>query len=419
MISKARFNRLQSLQAVIGNDANNTTLDFADEIRALAPDLADWLSDALVFHWLAAGFLNDRLVGELERSDFFHMLGWYYIARWAENDRVALRFEDESRLQRLAALRIQSTPHEGLIYTGAMLAIYHYRSDVSSILSMNGSHSGEDLLYWFYIHGVPEYSLQRYVSVTEVKALNRPLPAYQSGLISILDLWALSRGSLSATADLTSIPGQITAKKQAMEIRQSDAVFTIFKPELTASSTTRPPPATSFPWLARTIAKAERSQYRIIPGQAEYFGRGLSGSRLLLPGEWHDPDDCYVWSKYPSGSILFSPSETAEFAAPGQPTTDHHRAITKIGLAIHPYAGASILGQIVTVFLNGQFIADVPVSEMLATETVLMENLAANAMSHTTNLLQLIINRPLIPSEHLNSHDTRRLGLALRRVWFG
>ena len=96
------------------------------------------------------------------------------------------------------------------------------------------------------------------------------------------------------------------------------------------------------------------------------------------------------------------------------------RRITKIGLAIHPYAGASGLGQIVTVFLNGQFIADISVSAtMLGTETVLIENVAAAVTRQTTNLLQLIVSRPLIPSEHLNSHDTRRLGLALRRIWFG
>ena len=419
MISKARFNRLQSLQAVVGNDVNNTILDFADELRAVAPDLVEWISDVLVFHWLAAGFLNDRLVEDLERSDFFHMLGWYYIARWTENDRITFRFEDESRIQRLAALKIQGTPYEGLNYTGLMLAVYHYRNDVNSILSMNGGYSGEDLIHWFYIHGIHEYSLQRCLSVAEIEVLNRPLPTYQSGLISILDLWALSRGASSTVADLISMPGQIAAKKHAMEIRQSDAVFSIYTSELDSARTNRPPPATSFPWLARTIAKAERSQYQIIPGHAEYFGRGLPGLRLLLPGEWHDADDCYVWSKYPSGSILFSPSETTVFAALGRPSADYHGAITKIGLAIHPYAGASILGQIVTVFLNGQFIADIPISDMLATETILIQNVAANVSRHTTNLLQLIINSPLIPSEHLNSHDTRRLGLALRRVWFG
>ena len=419
MISKAKFNRLRSLQAVMGNDASNTTLDVADEIRAVARNLVDWISDALVFNWLAAGFLNARRVGDLKQSDFFHMLGWYYIARWSENNQTALRLADEIGLQRLAALEIQNTPYEGLNYTGAMLALYHYRSDVNAALSMNGSYTGEDLIHWFYIHGIQEYKLQRCVSLGEIEALNRPLSTYQASPISILDLWALSRQSSPAAIDMTLAPGQIAAKKRATEIRKSDPVFDIFNigseylPDKALEATK------SFPWLTSTIAKAERSQYRVIPGYAEYFGKHLSGNRLLLPGEWHDPDDGYVWTKYPSGSILFSVDDVAEFATPGQPTTDYQRGITKIGLAIHPYAGASGLGQVLTVFLNGQFIADAFVSDMLTAETILIENVAASVTRQTTNLLQLIISRPLIPSEHLNSHDTRRLGLALRRIWFG
>jgi hypothetical protein len=404
MISKAKFNRIQSLQAVMGNGASNTTLDFADEIRAVAGDLVDWVSDALVFNWLAAGLLNDRRIGDLKQSDFFHVLGWYYIARWSENYRITLRFADEMGLQRLAAAKIQSTPYEGLHYTGAMLALYHYRSDVNSALSIKGSYTGEDLLHWFYIHGIPEYSLQRCVSAGEIEALNRPLPTYQSDLISILDLWALSRGASLADIDLTSVPGQIAAKTRATAIRKSDPVFTIFNTGSDYSQDERLQTTKLFPWLTSTIAKAERSQYKVIPGYAEYLGRGLAGTRLLLPGEWHDPDDCYVWTKYPSGSILFSVDDAT---------------ITKIGLAIHPYPGASSLGQILTVFLNGRFIADIPIANMVGTEMVLMENVVANVTRQTTNLLQLIISRPLIPSEYMNSHDTRRLGLALRRIWFG
>ena len=74
----------------------------------------------------------------------------------------------------------------------------------------------------------PEYSLQRCVSAGEIEALNRPLPTYESSLISILDRWALSRGASPADIDLTSEPGQIAAKKRATAIRKSDPVFTIF-----------------------------------------------------------------------------------------------------------------------------------------------------------------------------------------------
>ena len=419
MISKAKFNRLQSLQAVMGNGASNTTLDFADEIRAVARDLVDWVSDALVFKWLGAGFLKDRRIGDLEQKDFFHMLGWYYIARWTEDVQAILQPADENALQRLAALKIQSTPYEGLNYTGVMLALYNYRSDVNSALSMKGSYTGEDLIHWFYIHGIPEYSLQRCVSAGEIEALNRPLPDYQSSPISILDRWALSRESSAAAIDLTSASGQIAAKKRATEIRKSDSVFHIFNVGPDYSIDKPFQPAMNFPWLTSAISKTERSQYKVVVGNAEYFGRGSSANRLLLPGEWYEPDDSYIWARYPSASILFSAAEATESATAEQPKSDDQRAITKIGIAIHRYAGASPLEQVVTVFLNGQFVADISVADMRAGETVLIENVAANVKRQTTNLLQLTINQPLIPSVHLNSHDTRWLSVALRRIWFG
>ena len=78
-----------------------------------------------------------------------------------------------------------------------------------------------------------------------------------------------------------------------------------------------------------------------------------------------------------------------------------------------------MLGQIVTVFLNGCFVADIPVADMLSGETILIENVAENVVHRAVNLLQFLTSRPLIPSEHLNSHDTRWLGVAFRRVWFG
>ena len=416
MISKASFNRLQSLQAAVGANATNAILAFADQIRAAAPDMAELLHDVLVFRWISAGFLNDRRITDLKQDDFLHMLGWYYVARWSENDQAKGSPDDEKHLQTLATSTTQPIPQAGPAYTWLMIAIYYYRRDVSSIHSMNGSYLTNDLLYWFYIHGVQEYRLQRCISSTEIEALDRPLAAYQAGLISILDLWALSRGPSPDNVDLASSAGQVAASQMAMEIRKSDRAFQVFASVPTPAASTEANQShrlrADFPWLARQIARTGQSHYNVVPGQAEYFGKGLPGSRLLIPGDWHSLDECVVWSKYPASSLLFAPAGPPSHGAKA-------KAITKIGLSVRSHSEAALLGQIVTVVLNGRFVADIPVSEMLASDVVLIENVAESIVDATTNVLQFLINKPFIPSEHLDSNDARRLGVAFRRVWFG
>ena len=49
-------------------------------------------------------------------------------------------------------------------------------------------------------------------------------------------------------------------------------------------------------------------------------------------------------------------------------------------------------------FFKWPIYCDVPIVDMLGVETVLIENVAANVTRQTTNLLQLIISQPLIPS---------------------
>lgn len=400
-LRKQDFARARQLRLASTSDARQNVIQTADAVRTQFQPAATLISDAMIDAWLQAGqpYYEDSVLTE---TALFCMLGWYYAQRTLDaNADIAPGFEAD--LHHFASTRLLVGAVQDLPYTALMVALYRLRSDVALSFFLPGDGGSTDLLCWYYLNGIHEYRLERCVTRAEIAALNQPRAIQGVSLLCLLDLWALQRASVASQFDLGHLDGQLKARELAWKIRAEDTAFRALEPGRLAPAM----PDNSAP--AGVAPLINFPAPTLLPRHAEYLRRHSPGLRLLVPDEWHDPESSYVWGKAPVSSLYFC------LAAPA---AHEFEASTAMGLLFDTYPAYETLGQTISIYLNGRLILQTAVEKAVQQESIL-RNIAKDLRQNGTNLLQLIIDKPLIPSEHLGLPDGRHLGLPLRRLWIG
>jgi glycosyltransferase involved in cell wall biosynthesis len=148
------------------------------------------------------------------------------------------------------------------------------------------------------------------------------------------------------------------------------------------------------------------SKYQLEWNTAEYFDKRGGGIRLLLAGEWFVGEEKFCWSRAPLASLLFRPHGTLSGPA-------------AIGLLLQVTQDVALMPlRRLTVHLNGIPIWNGELRDVAGRELIIRVA-ERDIRPDRNNLLQFHVPEPFIPAELIGVGDSRRLGVALARLWLG
>jgi len=406
-ISRDHATRLATARRQVDESVDDVVPLITDRIRRDQPALAQAVSDSMVALALRSGYIGIHSE-PMTDIKLYYLLCWYYVIQPIDTDGGMLAEFSEHGLHWLARQPVVQSAIPGLPYTALMLAIYYYRKDVRAKFKIPDNALDSDFLFWYYLYGVHEYRLLRCVTAAELQTLNSPREISGRTLLSLLDIWMLAQRANVRTFDLGTENDQTAAFHFAQAERQSDPVMRLLR----AVDAPEGPRRKSLlvPWFTRDTPADPRRQ--CVVGWCEYFGRTMTGQRLLVPDEWFDPELNYIWAKFPIASIAFFLENAA-----GNHDGDL-APMRAFGFTLQPYAGADTLGQTLKIWLNGLMLREVEIADWVGSEVIIPLENAGFFHACKLNLLQFITSAPMIPAEVIGNGDHRELGIALRRIWF-
>ena len=391
--TKSDTDRLADLNRCFGRAFGPDLLDDRDTLARAHPLVAPFLTDIVLAAAMERFKLTSANLATISEELLLQIVAWVHVTL-PEETRLAICDVMEPALLRMARTPLSASLFSGLPHTALMKALYQL--DIPAT-APKLNEASDELLRWFYMDAVPKYRLHRCITRTEIEALNQSRPVNGLNLLSLLDLWALQRDpDVLAKSKFGSATGQIQAREASWTIREADPTFDFYRGAYRPRAPKTPKPTTRAgigldPALAET--------YRITLGTAQYLGMGRAANALLMAEEW-GIDEGVAWALAPVASLAFA--------------LDGKAAPASLGFTIAPYAAAETLGQTLSVFLNGIDVLTVPVFDLLTRDATIAHGLPFVA---GLNLLQFAVDLPLVPSIQFGTHDTRSLGVAVRRVW--
>lgn len=407
-----------------GREAGAALLALTNRIWRTNTVAARFISDSMVATWSDNKVLRRDMPELLSEEHQYRLLAWYCCVRPLDSGCLMSCEPVDPILDRMAREIVAESPHERLPYTALMMSIYHFRPDVREAVALRGE-GRPSLLGWYYSHGVRELNIIHHVSREERAALNAAgdEPGYDG--LPLLCRFALEwlphpdfdLASREDRAKAGSWFTQSAAQAEPFATLAESRAPGLVRPEDTRSARAGSGLATPFgvsgagadeplapPGFGDDDGRGPN--YRVDWQVAEYFDRRGAGNRLLLSGEWFAVEELFRWSHAPWASLVFQPSG---------PVDD----TVNIGLLLHPSQDVALLpDRALTIFVNGSAVWDGLLRDAAGRELILRVS-GQMIRSGAGNLLQFHVPEPFVPAELMASADSRKLGVALRRLWIG